>query len=131
MLPYPGRYESHDSWMRRCDSYDADQRRQQQASQSNWGGYNYLPVLNNVPNYKLQDGRVVFAVKICRGSGQAERARAFAAKNGLCFVKETLGRGITSRVDGVAFLPTPEMLADFEARLNDDTPRIAKMENAR
>jgi len=116
-LPYPGRSESHGSWNRRCDEYYRDQARwrKEQASRStNWGGYNYLKVLNNVPNYNLKDGRVVFAVKICRGSACAERARTFAVKNGLAFVPETLGRGITSRIDGVAFVPTAELLSRYD-----------------
>ena len=122
MLPYPGQYESYNSWDNRCKEWESDRRawqRQQAARSTNWGGYNYCPVLNNVANYKLEDGRVVFAVKVCRGSAQADRARTFAIKHGLCFVKEVLGKGITARTDGVAFKPTEKMLVT----LNDDTPR--------
>jgi hypothetical protein len=49
--------------MRRCDEYDRDQarwRREQAARATNWGGYNYRPVLNNVENYKTgRGGRIL------------------------------------------------------------------------
>lgn len=121
-LPYPGRYESHRSWMSRCDDYERDQacwRKRQAQRSTNWGGYNYRPVVTDIENYKLEDGRIVHAIKICRGNAQANRARRFAIKNSLAFCKETIGRGMTARTDGVAFIPTTEMLE----RYNDDTPR--------
>jgi len=35
MLPYPGKNESHDSWMRRCDDWDRNRKNEQE---SRWAG---------------------------------------------------------------------------------------------
>jgi hypothetical protein len=118
MIPYPRHNESSRAWTSRCEEYERDQarwRKEQAARFTNWGGYNYRPVLNDCPNYRLEDGRIVHAIKVCRGASQANRARNFAIKNGLCFVKETIGRGMTKRTDGVAFV-APQ----FECYNSDD-----------
>lgn len=106
MLPYPGRYESHDSWMRRCDEYHRDQarwRKQQAARHTNWGGYHYTPVAENII-YTLCDGTKIDAVKVGFGRRNSRRVKRWAQAHGLSYIQDSNGLpGICKRVDGVAF----------------------------
>lgn len=105
-LPYPGRYESHGSWMRRCDEYERDQqrwRREQAARHTNWGGYHYTPVAFDVV-YTLNNGQKIKAVKVGYGFRNAYRVKEFATKNFLSFIFDSNGlKGICERIDCVAF----------------------------
>jgi hypothetical protein len=111
-LPYPGRYESFNSWDSRCKEWERNQaewRREQAARSINWGGYNYRPVQKNV-EYTMPDGTVVEAVKVTSSFSRGESVRKFAVKNGLAFKQVSWGHGMTARTDNVAFKPTNTML---------------------
>ena len=117
MIPYPGRHESHDSWMRRCAEYERaqDRRRKEQAARSSkWGGYNYRPIKNDV-TYVREDGTRIAAVKVGEGSGNLGQVRRYALKHALAYFTETVGRGLTMRTDGVAYVAP-----DYDQYNNDD-----------
>lgn len=113
MLPYPGKYESHNSWMRRCDEYDSNRRRwnaEQNARNTNWGGYNYIPVKKNV-EYTFPDGRKVLAVKVISGWSRSHSARENANKKGLKFEEVRLPKkSIAGRREYVFYKKDAEIL---------------------
>lgn len=118
MLPYPGRYESFNSWDSRCKAWENDRdrwRKEQAARSTNWGGYHYTPVENFV-SVTLPDGKKVEAVKVGYGWRNRYRVKAFAARNFLAFAESSNGlAGICERKDGIAY-----KAPDFEAYNNDN-----------
>ncbi len=116
-LPYPGRYESHDHWMRRCDEWERqrDERRRSQASRS-WtsGQPNKSGVERPVTPvaYALPDGQIVSAVAFAFGSKASGRLARWAEKHG-CQCLRYIGNGCHgkyARHDAVAYKATGEVV---------------------
>lgn len=121
-LPYPGRHESHDSWMRRCDEAQRWQRRSQSRGLLGRPDKRYVEggkdgteetnvkiagrwTLVRVPMCGEVDGRPVRIMRRGYGYQNALRTRDYAEKHGLQFrMYDGNGRhGMCNRTDGEAF----------------------------
>lgn len=106
MLPYPGRYESHRSWMRRCDEYERDRQRY---FKSLTGGLSGKPNEQGIRKdlnlkEKLDDGREVEVVRKGYGWRASQAVKIWAEHNGFDFVYGGNGcSGMCERTDGIAY----------------------------
>ncbi len=109
MLPYPGRYESHGSWMRRCDEWERDRnqwRREQAARHTNWGGYHYYTTENfDTPVIQKIENEEFLVIKRGYGYRSSYFIENFAIKHGLSFKRFNGNglKGICERIDGIAY----------------------------
>lgn len=121
-LPYPGRYESHDSWMRRCDEYHRWNRRSQSRGLRGRpykryieGGKDgtcetFVKIAGQYQKVKIpmmdeREGKLVRIYKRGYGYQNSMRVRDFAEKHGLHFAKYNGNgcQGMCERTDGIAF----------------------------
>lgn len=131
MLPYPGRYESHDSWMRRCDEWESNRRwyNNQQSGLSGkpnrqgvvkeptkripvntWvktkgGGISLTYEYVNTPLTREINGKSFEVVRVGYGKRASRSVKVFAEQNGFDFIRENGNgcSGMCKRVDAFAY----------------------------
>ena len=108
-LPYPGRHESFSSWDFRCKQWENERARRNQelnARRTNWGGYNYRPVVVG-GEYRLPDGPTVKVEKTFPSRSKLAAAMRFAHRAHAILVEVELGNPnlITSRQDYLVIKP--------------------------
>ena len=121
-LPYPGKYESFNSWDWRCKEWESNRRRSQSRGLSGRpdkryveGGKDgteetYVKIAGrlqkvSVPMLGEHDGKPIRILRRGYGYQNAQRVRAYAKKHGLQF-RQYDGNGCTgmcNRTDGEAF----------------------------
>jgi|ERR1700722_8033390 len=122
-LPYPGKFESHNSWMSRCDQWKKNRHRNQSRGLSgkpDFHGYkpiseNYTFAYNPQTNCDqtvacaeliigtLKPDQRVNVVKYGWGSQYAGMTQIFAQRNGFGYACLKFGQGMTARYDGIAY----------------------------
>lgn len=122
-LPYPGKFEPHNSWMSRCDLWEKNRHRNQSRGLSGrpdfhgyktlFGGetFAYNPGTNcdqGIACAELIRGTLkpdvrVNVVRYGYGSQYANMTKKFAQKNGFGYICVKFGQGMTARYDGVAY----------------------------
>jgi hypothetical protein len=122
-LPYPGRHESHESWMRRCDEWQENRRRSQSRGLSGSPEYHGLAFEGRgvewqrvriasqwhtveVPHFAEHEGKRVRVLRYGWGSKTAYRVRDWAKKRGLQFarlINANGHHGMCGRDDGMAY----------------------------
>jgi hypothetical protein len=104
-LPYPGRYESHHSWMRRCDKWESNRRSWDRMR----GGLSGKPDYYGYADYKIDDicelpnGQKVPVIRYAWGAKYSHRLELWARNNFLSFYHIKIGQGMTARYDCVVY----------------------------
>lgn len=120
LLPYPGRYESHENWMRRCDEWVASRRSSNRRGLSGKPDHHGYKNVEKGEVFELPDGRRVEIARYGYGSQYSQLTEKFADANGFGFHGFRLGRGMTARYDGVAYIDDSKNKIRDEVYSDDD-----------
>lgn len=121
-LPYPGRYESFNSWDFRCKQWESNRRRNQSRGLSGRPDKRYIEGGKDgitetrvkiagicqtvkIPMIEEVNGKMARIFKRGYGYQNAMRVRDFAEKKGLLFEKYNGNgcQGMCERTDGIAY----------------------------